>query len=98
GDGKDDIVTFTCNTDADVYAATSTGTTFTGTTVKWHDFFCLPGEFPYLADTNGDGKDDLIVFTKNTTNDIYVALSTGTTFAPSTKWHDYFGLTGETTL
>ncbi|RLQ04702.1 VCBS repeat-containing protein, partial [Micromonospora sp. BL1] len=58
----------------------------------------LPGEFPYLADTNGDGKDDLIVFTKNTTNDIYVALSTGTTFAPSTKWHDYFGLTGETTL
>ncbi|MBP1781903.1 hypothetical protein J3R08_001753 [Micromonospora sp. HB375] len=98
GDGKDDIVTFTCNTDADVYAATSTGTTFTGTTIKWHDFFCLTGEFPYLADANGDGKDDLIVFTKGTTNDIYVALSTGTTFAPSTKWHDYFGLTSETTL
>ncbi|MEU8336103.1 FG-GAP repeat domain-containing protein [Micromonospora tulbaghiae] len=98
GDGKDDIVTFTCNTDADVYAATSTGTTFTGTTIKWHDFFCLPGEFPYLADTNGDGKDDLIVFTKNTTNDVYVALSTGTTFGPSSKWHDYFGLTGEVTL
>ncbi|SCF34836.1 FG-GAP repeat domain-containing protein, partial [Micromonospora chaiyaphumensis] len=92
GDGKDDIVTFTCNPDADVYAATSTGTTFTGTTVKWHDFFCLTGEFPYLGDANGDGKDDLIVFTKTTTNDVYVALSTGTTFAPSTKWHDYFGL------
>ncbi|MCM1020569.1 VCBS repeat-containing protein, partial [Micromonospora sp. XM-20-01] len=98
GDGRDDIVTFTCNTDADVYAATSTGTTFAGTTIKWHDFFCLTGEFPYLADANGDGKDDLIVFTKGTTNDIYVALSTGTTFAPSTKWHDYFGLTSETTL
>ncbi|MEV4819245.1 N-acetylmuramoyl-L-alanine amidase [Micromonospora tulbaghiae] len=98
GDGRDDIVTFTCNTDADVYAATSTGTAFAGTTIKWHDFFCLPGEFPYLADANGDGKHDLIVFTKNTTNDVYVALSTGTTFAPSTKWHDYFGLTGETTL
>ncbi|MGC4897680.1 FG-GAP repeat domain-containing protein, partial [Micromonospora sp. DT31] len=98
GDGKDDIVTFTCNNDADVYAATSTGSGFAGTTIKWHDFFCLPGEFPYLGDANGDGKDDLIVFTKGTTNDIYVALSTGTTFAPSTKWHDYFGLNGETTL
>ncbi|MGA3524944.1 FG-GAP-like repeat-containing protein [Melissospora conviva] len=98
GDGKDDIVTFTCDTNADVYAATSTGTTFTGTTIKWHDYFCLPGEFPYLADANGDGKDDIIVFTKNNTNDVYVALSTGTTFQPSTKWHDYFGLNGETTL
>jgi hypothetical protein len=44
GDGKDDIVTFTCNADADVYAAVSTGTSFAGTTVKWNDFFCLPGE------------------------------------------------------
>ncbi|MGA3524942.1 N-acetylmuramoyl-L-alanine amidase [Melissospora conviva] len=98
GDGKDDIVTFTCDPNADVYAATSTGTHFAGTTIKWHDFFCLPGEFPYLADANGDGKDDIIVFTKNNTNDVYVALSTGTTFQPSTKWHDYFGLNGETTL
>ncbi|WP_323136184.1 VCBS repeat domain-containing M23 family metallopeptidase [Micromonospora sp. NBC_01655] len=98
GDGKDDIVTFTCNTDADVYAATSTGTTFTGTTIKWHDHFCLTGEFPYLADANGDGKDDIIVFTKGTTNDVHVALSTGTTFSTPQKWHDFFGLPQETTL
>ncbi|MFG1889021.1 N-acetylmuramoyl-L-alanine amidase [Micromonospora sp. NPDC049051] len=98
GDGKDDIVTFTCDTNADVYAATSTGTSFAGTTIKWNDFFCLNGEFPYLADANGDGKDDIIVFTKGNTNDVYVGLSTGTTFNPSTKWHDYFGLNGETTL
>ncbi|MGC4897588.1 FG-GAP repeat domain-containing protein [Micromonospora sp. DT31] len=98
GDGKDDIVTFTCNNDADVYAATSTGGGFVGTTVKWHDFFCLPGEFPYLGDANGDGKDDLIVFTKGNTNDVYVALSTGTTFGASSKWHDFFGLNGEATL
>ncbi|WP_416903429.1 N-acetylmuramoyl-L-alanine amidase [Micromonospora echinospora] len=98
GDGRDDIVTFTCNTNADVYAATSTGTTFTGTTIKWNDHFCLTGEFPYLADANGDNKDDIIVFTKNTTNDVYVGLSTGTTFTPGQKWHDYFGLNGETTL
>ncbi|MCG5461654.1 VCBS repeat-containing protein [Micromonospora sp. MED01] len=98
GDGRDDIVTFTCDANADVYAATSTGTGFAGTTVKWHDFFCLAGEFPYLGDANGDGMDDLIVFTKGATNDVHVALSTGTGFLGATRWHDFFGLTGETTL
>ena len=98
GDGRDDIVTFTCNADADVYAATSTGTGFAGTTVKWNDYFCLAGEFPYLADANGDGRDDIIVFTKGSTNDIHVGLSTGTSFLGATKWHDFFGLNGETTL
>ena len=81
-----------------MYVATSTGTGFTGTTVKWHDFFCLAGEFPYLGDANGDGKDDLIVFTKGATNDVHVALSTGTGFLGATRWHDFFGLNGETTL
>ncbi|MFI1197801.1 VCBS repeat-containing protein, partial [Micromonospora sp. NPDC020750] len=56
------------------------------------------GEFPYLADVNGDGKDDIITFTKSNTNDIYVGLTTGTTFTAGTKWHDFFGLNGETTL
>ncbi|RLP91428.1 VCBS repeat-containing protein [Micromonospora sp. BL4] len=98
GDGRDDIVTFTCNADADVYAAVSTGTGFVGTTVKWNDFFCLAGEFPYLGDANGDGRDDIIVFTKGATNDVHVGLSTGTGFLGATKWHDYFGLNGEATL
>ncbi|WP_433261351.1 N-acetylmuramoyl-L-alanine amidase [Micromonospora vinacea] len=98
GDGRDDIVTFTCNADADVYAAVSTGTSFVGTTVKWNDLFCLPGEFPYLGDYNGDGKDDIVAFTKGSFNDVHVGLSTGTTFLGATKWHDFFGLNGETTL
>ncbi|SCF16444.1 FG-GAP repeat-containing protein [Micromonospora coriariae] len=98
GDGRDDIVTFTCNADADVYAAVSTGNSFAGTTVKWNDFFCLAGEFPYLGDANGDGRDDIIVFTRGSTNDVFVGLSTGTGFLGGTKWHDYFGLNGETTL
>ncbi|MET7667649.1 FG-GAP repeat domain-containing protein [Micromonospora luteifusca] len=98
GDGRDDIVTFTCNADADVYAAVSTGTGFAGTTVKWNDFFCLAGEFPYLGDVNGDGRDDIIVFTKGATNDVHVGLSTGTGFLGGAKWHDFFGLNGETTL
>ncbi|MEU8255663.1 N-acetylmuramoyl-L-alanine amidase [Micromonospora inaquosa] len=98
GDGRDDIVTFTCNAEADVYAAVSTGTSFVGTTVKWNDFFCLPGEFPYLGDYNGDGRDDVIAFTKGTLNDVYVGLSTGTNFLGGVKWHDFFGLPNETTL
>ncbi|MGA4727500.1 N-acetylmuramoyl-L-alanine amidase [Micromonospora taraxaci] len=98
GDGRDDIVTFTCNADADVYAAVSTGASFVGTTVKWNDLFCLPGEFPYLGDYNGDGKDDIVAFTKGSFNDVHVGLSTGTSFLGATKWHDFFGLTGETTL
>ncbi|MBB5868282.1 hypothetical protein F4553_001661 [Allocatelliglobosispora scoriae] len=98
GDGRADIVTFTCNADADVYVALSTGSGFAGTTVKWNDFFCLAGEFPYLGDADGDGKDDLLVFTKGATNDVFVGLSTGTGFLGGAKWHDFFGLTGETTL
>ncbi|MEH1163819.1 N-acetylmuramoyl-L-alanine amidase [Micromonospora sp. CPCC 205539] len=98
GDGKDDIVTFTCNADGDVYAAVSTGTSFVGTTVKWNDFFCLAGEFPYLGDYNGDGRDDIIAFTKGSLNDVYVGLSTGAAFGGGAKWHDFFGLPNETTL
>ncbi|MER6949582.1 FG-GAP-like repeat-containing protein [Nonomuraea sp. NPDC000554] len=89
GDGKDDIATFTRGNNADVYVATSTGTGFTGG-AKWHDFFAPNGEFPAVGDVNGDGKDDLIVFTQGTTADVYVALSTGTSFGPAVKVHDNF--------
>jgi hypothetical protein len=98
GDGKADIVTFTCDANADVYVALSNGSSFVGTTVKWNDFFCLGGELPYLADVNGDGKDDAVVFTKGSTNDVYVGLSNGSSFGGGVKWHDFFGLNGETTL
>ncbi|GHJ49095.1 hypothetical protein Cs7R123_64370 [Catellatospora sp. TT07R-123] len=98
GDGKADIVTFTCNGDADVYVALSNGSSFVGTTVKWNDWFCLAGEYPYTGDFNGDGKDDIVVFTKGGTNDVYVGLSNGSSFGGGAKWHDYFGLNGEAML
>jgi hypothetical protein len=98
GDGAADIATFTMNAAADVYVALSTRTGFAGTTVKWHDFFGLAGEFPYPGDVDGDGRDDVVTFTRNSLADVYTALSTGTAFAGGVKWHDFFGLPGETTL
>jgi hypothetical protein len=98
GDGKADIATFTTNAAADVYVALSTGTAFAGTEQKWNDFFGIAGEFPYTGDFNGDGLDDAVTFTRNSLADVYTALSTGTGFAGGAKWHDFFGLAGETSL
>jgi hypothetical protein len=95
GDGRDDIATFTNNAAADVFVALSNGAGFTGTTVKWHDFFGLAGEFPYAGDFDGDGVTDIVTFTHGTLGDVYVALSNRSSFGPGVKWHDYFGLGGE---
>ncbi|MBQ0982951.1 FG-GAP-like repeat-containing protein, partial [Micromonospora sp. M61] len=97
-DGRDDVVSFTQGSLNDVYVATSTGSAFTGTSVKWNDFFGLNGETLLSGDFNGDGRDDIVAFTHGSLADVYVALSTGTTFLGATKWHDFFGLNGETTL
>ncbi len=94
GDGRDDIVTFTHGSLADVYVALSTGTSF-GASAKWQDFFATDGEVPAVGDVNGDGRDDIITFTRNSLADVYVALSTGTGFTASAKWHDFFGVAGE---
>ncbi|MFI9838808.1 FG-GAP-like repeat-containing protein [Nonomuraea sp. NPDC051941] len=94
GDGKDDVVTFTQGSNADVYVAPSTGTGF-GAAAKWHDFFAPSGEIPAVGDFDGDGKDDIVTFTRGTANDVYVALSTGTGFGTGVKWHDWFALNGE---
>ncbi|GAB3465239.1 hypothetical protein GCM10027436_78010 [Actinophytocola sediminis] len=94
GDGRDDIVTFTHGQLADVHVALSTGSAF-ATATKWHDFFALDGEVPAVGDVNGDGRDDIITFTRNELADVHVALSTGSGFAASAKWHDFFGIAGE---
>ena len=92
-----DIVTFTHGSQAYVYVALSTGSSF-GASARWHDFFAPPGEFPYVGDYNGDGRTEIATFTKLPSADTYVALPTGTAFGPGPTWHDYFGLPGETTL
>ncbi|WP_181188361.1 FG-GAP-like repeat-containing protein [Actinopolyspora mortivallis] len=102
GDGKDDIVTFLGNdatNNGDVYVSLSTGDAFIEDDDKWHDYFGLDDERPAVGDFNGDGKDDIITFLGNDTNnpnDVYVSLSTGSAFVEDNdKWHDYFGLENE---
>ncbi len=90
GDGRDDIVTFTRGSAADVYVALSTGTRFFGDGVRWHDNFAVGTELPSVGDANGDGRDDIVTFTGGTAADVYVATSSGSGFGAGTRWHDTF--------
>ncbi|MDP9816091.1 S8 family serine peptidase [Spirilliplanes yamanashiensis] len=99
GDGKDDVVTFTRGGAGDVYVATSTGTGFTGTGVKWHDHFAVGAEIPLVGDFNGDKKDDIVTFTRGSAKNVFVALSNGSEFVgDAVKWHDSFAVGAETPL
>jgi hypothetical protein len=91
GDGRDDIVTFTRGSAADVYVALSNGHGFVGTGWKWHDYFAVGTEIPLVGDFNGDHRDDIVTFTRGSAADVYVALSNGHGFVGTGwKWHDYF--------
>ncbi|MBK9462119.1 MAG: VCBS repeat-containing protein [Sphingobacteriales bacterium] len=80
GDGKDDIATFTRGTTADVYVAISDGTKFNGTGDLWNGNICKGIEIPLTGDFNGDGKDDIATFTRGTTANVFVYISTGQKF------------------
>ncbi len=94
GDGRADIVTFTRGAAADVYVALSDGSSF-GPGVKWHDFFAVGTEMPFVGDVNGDGRSDIITFTRGDAADVWVALSNGNGFGPGVKWHDNFAVGAE---
>ncbi|MFN0033590.1 MAG: FG-GAP-like repeat-containing protein [Saprospiraceae bacterium] len=99
GDGKEDIITFTRGTSADVFVAISDGAKFNGTGLKWHDSFCYGTEVPLVGDFNGDGKDDIATFTRGAAADVFVALSDGAKFiGTAVKWHNLFCVGTETPL
>ena len=99
GDGRDDVVTFTRGSSADVFVALSNGSRFVGTGVKWHDWFSINNEIPGTGDFNGDGKDDVVTFTRGSAADAFVARSTGSSFVGTgVKWHDWFGAGDEVPL
>jgi FG-GAP-like repeat len=99
GDGRDDIVAFTRGQLGDVFVALSDGTRFDQHAPKWHARFALGNEIPAVGDFNGDGKADIVVFTRGELGDVFVALSDGTKFIREAwKWHDYFAIGDEIPL
>jgi hypothetical protein len=61
-DARSDIVTFTAEGDA--YVALSTGERFEGVGARWGTDLALATEVPEVADVDGDGLDDVVVFSK----------------------------------
>jgi hypothetical protein len=105
GDGKDDIIAFhngAYNGSSMVFVATSNGSSFVNDKL-WHNNFCADGLVCLVGDMNGDGKDDIIAFVRNTysgvaQNDVYVSLSTGSSFGQALKWSEAFCLSGQRCL
>lgn len=91
GDGLPDVVGFASD---GVYVALNTGKGF-GALTRWYSGFgTVKGwnvdENPrWLEDMNGDGKDDIVGFSKV---GVYVALSTGKGFSTAKRWTTEFSL------
>jgi hypothetical protein len=99
GDGRDDIIAFVRSTkpepgNGDVWVAPSTGSAFSPASA-WHALFCVGDEICATGDFNGDGKDDIAAFVRSTKTgdgegDVWVALSTGSSFSLASPWHSMF--------
>ncbi|MEE3920303.1 VCBS repeat-containing protein [Micromonospora sp. BRA006-A] len=95
GDRRDDAVDFTRGATADVFTSLSDGTRFVPDSRPWNDFFAVGAEVPLTGDVNGDGRADVITFTRGDSADVYVGLSTGSGYSAGVKWHDFFAVGAE---
>jgi hypothetical protein len=95
GDGKDDLVTFTQGSSADVYVAFSDGAGGFGEARLVHEHFAPGGEQPRVGDVNGDGRDDIVAFAQGSGADVFVALSDGAGFGGGVLWNEFFAPAGE---
>lgn len=94
GDGKSDIAVLNWN--SEFWVGLSTGSAFDGTgSGKWASPAGLWGGIPLAGDFNGDGLEDVLVFTEK--DGLRVGLSTGSSFdAPgSGPWNSPAGLWSE---
>jgi glucose/arabinose dehydrogenase len=63
---------------------------------QWNGWFAVDSrETPAVGDFDGDGRTDVITFTRDNplaVGDVYVALSDGSQFGESTLWNDWFAV------
>ncbi|MFI5958170.1 FG-GAP repeat domain-containing protein [Cryptosporangium sp. NPDC051539] len=85
GDGRDDVLAFARGPAPTVTVALSTGGSFSPPTV-WHTSFAGADAVPAVADVDGDGKDDVVSFSRGRSARVEVALSTGASFGPAARW------------
>jgi hypothetical protein len=78
-DGRADLVAFTHGPTPQVWVGLSTGSAF-APAVKWSDYFCTSSESCEVADVDGDGRSDVIAFTRGPDDSAWVALSHGAGF------------------
>ncbi len=95
GDGLDDIVDFTRREWGDVFVSLSTDSSFTPPT-KWHDWFAPWNEMPDVGDFNGDGKDDIVTFTRANEGYVIVSYSNGSGFGQGILMVSLFCIHSET--
>lgn len=94
GDGADDLVYFNRDGTGNAVVTLSDKSSF-GPAAVWLADFCRGNAVPLVGDFNGDGRDDLACFIRNSqtgslAGDVMVALSMGNAFSPAVRWHDYF--------
>lgn len=90
-DGRNDVVGFAND---GVHVALSTGSSFAPATRWLADFGYYAGGWRVeshpraMADVNADGRADIVGFADD---GVYVALSTGTSFTPASRWLQAYG-------
>jgi FG-GAP-like repeat len=88
-------VTFTRGDSGLAIVSLSKGSGFEPATT-WHSHFALGNEVSAVGDFNGDGRDDIVTFTRRELGDVFVSLSDGTRFSQNaSKWHERFALRNE---
>ncbi|NDJ76418.1 MAG: hypothetical protein GYB65_09175 [Chloroflexi bacterium] len=90
GDGMDDLIAFGRSTDPNgIWVALSQGSQF-APYQQWYAQYCAAAAQCLVGDVDGDGRDDLIIFQRSNDGRVSVGLSTGSSFASVTTWHDTF--------
>lgn len=98
-DGRADLVAFQhgVNGGNGVFVGLSNSSSF-GAAQQWSTHFCTSTETCEVGDVNWNLRSALIAFTRDPSNEVYVALSGGTSFLPPARWSSFFCRTGEVCL